>query len=119
MALRRLTMALVVVTAGGFAAIHPDAVKAFYENIYPSDPVKQQALDMCFMEDHKFNRLDASERDACYKRTMFTLGEVSPSGAAQPGVNLVDLHRVAGGGSMPRNDILRLQEDQAAAQLSR
>jgi hypothetical protein len=119
MVLRRLTLAFVVIGAGGFAAIHPDAVKAFYENIYPSDPAKRQALDMCFTEDHKFNRLDATERDACYKRTMFTLGEVSPAGAAQPSVNLVDLHRAAGEGSLPRNDILRLQEDQAAARFSR
>jgi hypothetical protein len=63
--IRRSAMALIVIGAGGFAAMNPGAVKAFYENIYPSDPAKHEALELCFMQDHKFNRLDAGERDNC------------------------------------------------------
>ena len=115
MGLKRPILVLLVIGAASFAAMKPETVKAFYEGIYPSDPVRRQALDMCFMEDHQFNRLDTSERDACYRRTLFTLGEASPAPkATQPTVNLVDLQRVAGQGSVPHNDILRLQENQLA-----
>ena len=117
MGLRRPIIVLLVVGAAGFAAMKPEVVKAFYEGIYPSDPVKRQALDMCFMEDHQFNRLDAAARDACYRRTLFTLGEASPAPkAAPPKVNIVDLQRAAGQSSMPHNDIIRLQENQLALQ---
>jgi hypothetical protein len=107
-------MGLVVVGAGGFAAINPGAVKAFYEDIYPSDPALRQALDICFMEDHKFNRLDASARDACYRHTLSTVGGASAPTATghQASVNLIDLQRAASEGSMPRNDARRLEQTQ-------
>jgi len=109
-------MALVVVGAGGFAVMNPGVVKAFYEDIYPDDPAKRQALDLCFMENHKFNRLDAGERDACYKRALLPLGELPSAGApaAPPSANLVDLQRAAGQGRMPRNDVRRLEQEQDA-----
>lgn len=106
---RRIAMMGVVLGAAGFAVMNPGMVKAFYHDIYPDDPAKRQALDMCFMENHKFNRLDADERDACYKRMLQPLGEITSS--APPNVNAVDLQRAAAQGSMPRNDIIRLQED--------
>ena len=110
--IRRVLMALIVLGAGGFAAMNPGVVKAFYHGIYPSDPAKREALDMCFMENHKFNRLDAGERDACYKRMLQPLGEVTTS--EPPNVNAIDLQRAAAEGSMPRNDIIRLQQNQTA-----
>jgi len=115
-ALRRSIMAVVVVAAGGFAAMNPGAVKAFYEDIYPSDPGRRQALDMCFMEDHKFNRLDAAERDSCYQRALPSVGAtpVPSAMAGPPNANLIDLQRAAGEGSMPRNDIRRQQVENAS-----
>ena len=110
--IRRTVLALIVIGAGAFAVVNPGVVKAFYRDIYPDDPAKRQALELCFMQDHKFNRLDADQRDACYTRMLQPLGEVTPS--EQPNVNLVDLQRAAAQGSMPRNDIIRLQENQAA-----
>jgi hypothetical protein len=106
---RRFVMAVVVVGAGGIAASHPDAIKAFYEDIYPSDPAKREALDLCFMHDHKFNRLDPSQREACYGSMLLPRGELSsaPAPADRPNVNLVDLQRAAAQGSMPHNDIRR------------
>jgi hypothetical protein len=110
--IKRTMLGLVVIGAGAFAAMNPGVVKAFYHDIYPNDPAKREALDMCFMENHKFNRLDAGERDACYKRMLQPLGEITPT--EQPSVNAVDLQRAAAQGSMPRNDIIRLQEDRNA-----
>ena len=107
-------MAAIVVAAGGFVAMNPGVVKAFYEDLYPSDLAKRQALDMCFMDDHKFNRLDAGERDLCYKRMLLPLGEVSSAPGEQPNVNLIDLQRAAAQGNLPRNDIRRLEQNQSA-----
>lgn len=113
-AVRRIAMMGIILGAGGFAVMNPGVVKAFYHDIYPEDPAKRQALDMCFMENHKFDRLDAGERDACYKRMLQPLGEVTAS--APVTVNAVDMQRAAAQGSMPRNDIIRLQEDRNAPQ---
>ena len=113
-AVRRVVLVLIVGGIGAFAWLNPGVVKAFYEDIYPSDPVKRQALDLCFMQDHKFNRLDAGEREACYHRMLQPLGETSPADAKpEPSAaNLVDLQRAAGQGNLPRNDIRRLEQNQ-------
>jgi hypothetical protein len=102
-------MGAVILGAGAFAVMNPGVVKAFYDQIYPSDPAKREALDLCFMQDHKFNRLDADARDACYQRMLQPLGEINASD--RPIVNAVDLQRAAATTSMPRSDIIRLQED--------
>jgi hypothetical protein len=109
--LRRLMLTAVVVGGGGFVAMNPGAVKAFYEDIYPSDPAKRQALEFCFMHDHKFNRLDSDQRDACYRTMLIQRGELAGQPPAdQPTVNSVDLQRAAGMGSVPRNDVRRSEE---------
>lgn len=113
---RRIAAALVVVGAGVFVAMNPGVVKAFYEDIYPSDPAKRQALELCFMQDHKFNRLDSGERDRCYRQMLFPVSEHSASAGVlaeqKPTVNLIDLERAAAQGNMPRNDVRRLEQDQ-------
>ena len=112
---RRLVLTLIVFGAVGFAVMNPGMVKAFYEGIYPSDPAKRQALELCFTQDHKFNRLESGEREACYQR-MLQPGDVASTGRpAESSVNLVDLQHAAGAGNMPRNDIRRLEQNQNAA----
>ncbi|HWB48732.1 MAG TPA: hypothetical protein VG651_06455 [Stellaceae bacterium] len=103
-------LTLAVIGAAGVAIVDPGIVKAFYQDIYPSDPAKRQALELCFMQDHKFNRLEASERERCYHRMLQPLGEISSSDPAV--ANLVDLQRAAGQGSVPRNDIRRLEQNE-------
>jgi hypothetical protein len=110
--MKRMALTLIVIGAGAYAAMNPGVVNAFYHDVYPDDPAKRQALELCFTQDHTFNRLDASARDACYSRMLPQLGEVSAT--RQPTVNMVDLQRAAAQSSMPRNDIIRLQEDRNA-----
>jgi hypothetical protein len=107
-------MVLVVAGAGAFAVMNPGVVKAFYEDIYPSDPAKRQALELCFMQDHKFNRIEADEREACYRRMLQPLGAISSAGAPPEPVNAnpVDLQRAASQGNMPRNDIRRIEQNE-------
>jgi hypothetical protein len=120
-AVRRWVMMLAVVGTGGFVVTNLGMVKTFYEALYPGDPAKRHALELCFMQDHKFNRLDPGEREACYHRMLSSLGEIPAAGTAaeQPTANLVDLQRSAGAGGAPRNDIRRLEQNETAARSSR
>ena len=112
---RRLVMTCVVVGAAAFAMMNPGVVKAFYEDLYPSDPAKRQALELCFMQDHLFNRVDPGAREACYRRMLPTLAGTSAAPAEDiAATNLVDLQRAAGAGNMPRNDIRRLEQNETA-----
>jgi hypothetical protein len=114
---RRWAVTLIVVGIGGFAATKLGMVEALHEALYPSDPTKRQALELCFMQDHKFSRLDADAREACYHRMLSALGDIPAADVAaeQPTANLVDLERSAGAGSQPRNDIRRLEQNENAA----
>jgi hypothetical protein len=116
---RRAVMVCVAAAAGGFTAMHPEVVKGFYEDLYPNDPAKRQALDLCFMQDHKFNRLDSDEREACYRHMLLAVGEVSSQAPARLEANPIDLQRAAGQGSMPRNDIRRRERSEDAGQTPR
>lgn len=112
---RRSVLAVAVAAAAGFAVLHPGAVRALYEGVYPGDPAKREALDLCFMQDHKFDRLDSSERDDCYRRMLYPLGDVAAGApATPPAANIVDLERAAGAGDMPRNDVRRQEATQGA-----
>ncbi|HZK90480.1 MAG TPA: hypothetical protein VFC56_10070 [Stellaceae bacterium] len=108
-------MVFAVVTVGGVAAMHPGAVKAFYLNIYPDDPAKAQALDLCFTENHAFNRLDSDQRNSCYQHFLSLVAEVSSASLAPAAINTIDLQRAAGQGSLPRNDVRREEQTLAAA----
>ena len=114
MRLGRIVTALAVGGAAAFAVLHPDAVKAFYEDIYPNDPAKRQALELCFTENHKFNRLDAGERDACYRRTLYAVGDTSTQTPVVPTANPIDLRQAAGQGRLQRNDIRRAEQTDTA-----
>jgi len=115
--LRRLILTVAIVGGGSLAAMNPGVVRAFYEDIYPTDPAKRQALELCFVRDHKFNRLDADQREACYRTMLVSHGEIAAqSPDRQPPMNSVDLQRAAGMGSVPRNDIRRSEETRGALQ---
>jgi hypothetical protein len=110
---KRVVLVTILVFAGGMAAVFAKSIAGFCENIYPGDPAKRQALDLCFMQNHRFNRLDAAERDACYQRTL-----MRPTAAAamemltpvQIEPNAVDMRRAAVAGPLPRNDVRRLEQ---------
>jgi hypothetical protein len=119
--LKRLLIVAAVVSAGGVAAVHPEVIKNFYEDVYPSDAAKRQALDLCFMQDHKFNRLESAEREACYRHALFVppaeaaataAGEAPAAVKYEP--NAIDLRRAAGEGALPRNDARRREQTENA-----
>ena len=112
---RRLIVTGVLIAGAALAVMNPGVVKAFYQDIYPSDPAKRQALELCFIQDHQFNRLDSEAREACYHRMLqsvggtFTAADGTPE---QPAANLVDLQRAAGQRNLSRNDVRRLEQNE-------
>ena len=101
---------MIASAAGG----NPAAVWDALQHIYPSDPMQRQALDQCFMEDHRFDRLDRVAREACYRRNAAAKAALGPDPAIQirANSNFVDLWRSAGQGRLPRHDI-RFEEQMA------
>jgi hypothetical protein len=48
--------------------VHRDKIIDQYTAAYPSDPAKQAAMQQCIEHDKNFNRLDADDRQACYRQ---------------------------------------------------
>jgi hypothetical protein len=88
--------------------VQPSTVLAFYDQLYPSDPVQRQALDDCVALDPRFNRLDASERAACYRQSRIS---AAAAPAAAPAGNYVDLWRAAGQGHLRQDDVRAAQQN--------
>ena len=87
----------------------PGAVWETVQQFYPNDPVQRQALDHCFMEDHRFDRFDRVAREECYRRSAAAVGSAD---RIRTNGNFVDLWRSAGLGRLPRGDV-RFEEQMA------
>jgi len=105
-----LLVGLAGLAVAGIAGVRPAAMGAFYQEIYPSDPAKRQALDECIALDPRFNRLDSNERAACYRRGAAAAPEAAAV-RAMPAGNFVDLWRAAGQGRLPQNDVRAEQQN--------
>jgi hypothetical protein len=112
---RGLKFAVIAVIGGvclGVAAEKQPMLKSLYQQVFPGVGAMRQALNLCFFEDHQFNRLVSAERKACYDHVLSppaadtSAGELSTHGVTP---NFVDLRRAAGRGSVPRNDIRVIQ----------
>jgi hypothetical protein len=106
---------LAVVVIGGIAAVHPKAISSLYLDVYPADPAKRQALELCFLQNRDFNRLDAGQRENCYRQVLAPAE--TKSGSALVAANPIDLSRAAAAGHMPRNDVRRTEQTQNALHL--
>ena len=107
------TVGLIAVVMGGaYVAVHPRVVIAFYEDAYPSNPARREALDMCIRRDPLFNRADAAARDACYRRELAGTGYAPAAAAPPPDRSFIDLYQAAGHSHQPATDIRVLQQNQ-------
>ena len=93
------------------AIVRPDAVAAFYQELYPSDPGMRHALDECFTQDPQFDRLDPAARSACYRHMMPLAADDAAAPHPRASSNFVDLWRAAGQGHLPQNDIRAEERD--------
>lgn len=100
----------------GVVAAHPEAVHNLYDQLYPKDEAKRQALDLCFLANRQFNRLDPEERDACFHQRLSAANEVTTAAIglvpANIGVNFVDLRRQSAEGRLPQNDVRFEQQNE-------
>src|SRR6185312_7591296 len=80
-------------TASLYTAAHPARVMNLYEGMYPSDPYKRQALQICFERDHNFNRGDAASRDACYRQVLAAEPDAGPARAGAAAHRRAQFHR--------------------------
>ena len=44
------------------------AIPAWCRAMYPSDPEQKTALQLCYIENHQFNRMSAAARHDCYAK---------------------------------------------------
>jgi hypothetical protein len=115
MALKRMVKrgGMVAVAIGlVVAAANSAPLRDLYQDVFPTDPAKRMALEFCFLQDHKFNRLDSAARAACYSHALMPATAAAASQQAVPRgapVNFVDLQRDAAQGRLPANDV-RLHE---------
>lgn len=107
----------IIALSVGVAAAHPEIAWKLYDQLYPGDEAKRQALDLCFMENRKFNRLDRDERESCYRQHLPSPSTpVSAAALVSPALahaNFVDLWRASGQGHLAKNDIRSEQRNQA------
>ncbi len=114
--MKLLLVAGIIGLSIGVAAAKPNAVADLYEQLYPSDHAKRQALELCFLANRQFNRLDPDEREACYRQRLLLppLAPVMPAAlppASAPNANFVDFWRASGQGRMPLSDVRSQQQN--------
>jgi hypothetical protein len=109
-----LVLAIALVSALGLGIIQPEEWLATYRQLYPADPEQRRALDQCFTLDAQFSRLDANQREACYRHYLPGGGpsvQTAAMGPRAPAPNFVDLWRSAGLGHMQQNDVRAEQQN--------
>jgi hypothetical protein len=113
--MKPLLVATIIGIAAGTVAMQSPVVSGFVADIYPGDPARREALNLCAFADPNFNRLDRAARDACYQHALATLASTEQSMLTGHIPNQVDLAREAGRGSSPRNDVRILQQSDGFA----
>ncbi len=59
--------------AGMFAILEHDRVSAEWRAIFPTERREATALQLCYTENHQFNRMSDQARKGCYDRWLLTL----------------------------------------------
>lgn len=95
------------IAAGVVGEPHVAHLYALYQAVYPSDPARRHALDLCILRDPTFDRLDRTQRDDCYREELGSLPDSAAQNAKQ--LSFIDRWRASGEGHLPANDI-RSQE---------
>jgi hypothetical protein len=66
---------LFLVIAGVFFVRERNEVIAKWSAMYPSDPREKAALQLCYVEDHQFNRMSDQARKGCYEKWLPRLSD--------------------------------------------
>jgi hypothetical protein len=109
-----LIAGLIGLSVAAVAGTQPAAVWETYRALYPSDPAQRHALDRCFLEDRRFDRLDPKARAQCYRQTapVRTAATSDQAASTRPREGFVDLRRAADQGRMSQNDVRTTEQNQ-------
>jgi hypothetical protein len=108
--MKRLVVATIIGIAAGSIAMQSKTVLGFIGDIYPADPARREALNLCFLADSHFDRLDPDARATCYHHAFVEPSRQDIPAPAGSAANQIDLRRAASLTSAPRNDIRLLQQ---------
>lgn len=75
----RLIMVPLVFSVACLAYTHRDKIIDQYTAAYPADPAKEAAMQQCIEHNKNFNRLDADDRQGCYRK--YLPPTANPAGA--------------------------------------
>jgi hypothetical protein len=89
--MKPLLVAIIIGIAAAGGAMQSPVVSGFVFDIYPQDPGRREALDLCIFADRNFNRLDPTARDACYRHAFATLASTEPPVRTSRSPSEVDL----------------------------
>jgi hypothetical protein len=64
-----------LIIAGMFGTVRQDRVMAEWRAMYPTNPREMAALQLCFAENHQFNRMSDQARRDCYGEWMSRLSD--------------------------------------------
>jgi hypothetical protein len=107
--------AIIGMAAGAAVAMQSGTVSGFVADIYPTDSIRREALNLCALANPSFNRLDLAARDLCYQHAFPPPPSPQSLVAAGRAPNQVDLGQAASMGSSPRNDVRLVQQSDGAA----
>jgi|HubBroStandDraft_6_1064221.scaffolds.fasta_scaffold832101_1 hypothetical protein len=108
--MKRMLVVTLIGVAAGAAAMQSKTAWDFYQNIYPSDPAKRQALELCLLGDVNFNRLDPDARGKCYQHALAEPVPAAEAARTDRTPNQIDFRQYAGRGPTPRNDVRLVQQ---------
>ena len=64
-----------LIVGAALLAMNRDRAAAEWRAMYPIDARKLAALQLCYTENHQFNRMSNQARDDCYERWLPRLAE--------------------------------------------
>jgi hypothetical protein len=108
--MKPLLVATIIGIAAGGLAMQSKTVSSFIGDIYPADPARREALNLCLLADSHFNRLDPDARATCYHHAFVEPPPQDILATLGSAANQVDLRRAASLTSAPRNDVRLVQQ---------
>jgi hypothetical protein len=68
MNLRRVLSLILAAAVLTFVFVERKPLIELWTAMYPSDPIHKMALQICYDDDHQFNRMSTKQRHDCYAK---------------------------------------------------
>jgi hypothetical protein len=61
-------LSLFLIVGAAFVSLEYKGVITEWRAMYPTDAKQQAALQLCYVENHQFNRMSNEDRESCYEQ---------------------------------------------------